>query len=252
MTAFFYTICPGQEEYERKLYLDNDDTLRYRILYPEGFSRDETYPLVLFLHGSGERGSDNEKQLTHGANLFLEESNRREFPCIVIFPQCPQEDYWASVEVNRDTMPLRLDFDYDRDITTALDMTLMLVKEMKAESFVDDNRLYIMGLSMGGMGTFEAVYREPDLFTAAVPICGGADTESYSQHPVDIPFWLFHGDSDVVVSVNESREIYKVLREKGIYVSYTEYYDVNHGSWVPALAEPNLLNWLFLKKRKDM
>ena len=92
---------------------ENSDTLLYQLLTPLSGQETKRFPLVLFLHGAGERGSDNAKQLMHGASLFLHEENRKTFPAYVVFPQCPEEDYWASVAINRSSLPLQLDFDYN-------------------------------------------------------------------------------------------------------------------------------------------
>src|SRR5688572_2325217 len=97
---------------KRNFISSQGDTLPYRILLPEKYEAGKKYPVVLFLHGGGERGNDNEKQLTHGAPLFLKPENRRDYPCIVVVPQCPTNSYWGSVKIDRSTSPLTLDFDY--------------------------------------------------------------------------------------------------------------------------------------------
>lgn len=225
-------------------------SLPYRILYPEHYDKTRTYPLILFLHGAGERGSDNAKQLTHGARLFLTPENRRAFPCIVLMPQCPAEGYWGSVKIDRSTSPATFDFDYSRPPTPALDAALSLLRQVIQTERVDSKRLYVMGLSMGGMGTFEAVYRNPKLFAAAIPICGGGDTIRYDRRVKKMPFRVFHGDADAVVSVNNSRAMVRRLKQVKAKVQYTEYPGVNHNSWERAFAEPDLLTWLFSAKRR--
>jgi predicted peptidase len=236
--------------YERKLYISSKgDSLPYRILFPQNYSKSKTYPIILFLHGAGERGNDNEKQLTHGSKLFLQESNRLNFPCIVIFPQCPSKGYWASVKIDRTTSPIGLDFNYDRQPTAPLSSAIELLKKTIKDENVDRSRVYIVGLSMGGMGTFEAVYRNPKLFAAAIPICGGGDTTRYNKQIRKTHFWIFHGDQDAVVSVANSRQMVSRLKHLKANVKYTEYPNVNHNSWDNAFAEPNLLPWLFSNKR---
>ncbi|GAB2576007.1 carboxylesterase family protein [Spirosoma areae] len=235
---------------KREFVGTNGLRLPYRILYPENYDATRTYPLILFLHGAGERGSDNTKQLTHGAKLFITPENRRNFPGIVLMPQCPANGYWGSVKVGRSTSPLTLDFDYSREPTPALSSALALFRHVAQTEHVDPKRLYIMGLSMGGMGTFEAVYRNPDLFAAAIPICGGGDTVRYDRRVRKMPFRLFHGDSDDVVGVNNSRAMVRRLNQVKARVEYTEYPGVKHNSWDTAFAEPDLLPWLFDKKRK--
>lgn len=221
--------------------------LPYRILFPENYDKTKKYPLILFLHGAGERGNNNDSQLTHGAKLFIDSANRKAYPVIVIIPQCPTEGYWSSVEVNRNTSPFTLEFDYTKPITPALQAAIELVQKMIVHEGVDKSRVYITGLSMGGMGTFEAVYRFPELFAAAVPICGGADVKAYDERVSKIPFRVFHGTTDAVVDVKNSQAIVAKLKSLDIRVEYTEYPEVNHNSWDNAFAEPDFLSWIFSK-----
>lgn len=222
----------------------------FRILYPENYDPLKKYPLVLLLHGAGERGTDNEKQLQWGGSLFLKPENRRTFPCFVVVPQCPQNDYWASVKFQRDKYPLDLDFNYKAyTITRALKTVIELLENMKENEGVDRRRVYVIGLSMGGMGTLEAVYRYPRMFAGAVAICGGGDVRSYGREAARVPFWLFHGEKDEVVGVENSRRMRDCLKELNAEVKYTEYPEVGHNSWVNAFADTDLLPWLFIHER---
>lgn len=244
------SFAQDKSEFQKKEFIDaKGDTLRYRILFPKNYDKTKKYPLVLFLHGAGERGRDNEKQLTHGSKLFLKDEYREKYPAIFLAPQCPENQYWASVKIDRGKMPLALDFNYENDITHPLHAALELTKTLIKNERVDKHRIYIMGLSMGGMGTFEAVYRQPKLFAAAIPICGGADAKAYTKKAAKVPFWLFHGDKDGVVEVRYSREMYARLQELKSDVKYTECTGVNHNSWDNAFAEPALFEWLFSKKK---
>lgn len=225
------------------------EVLPYRILYPKNYDAGKKYPLVLFLHGGGERGNDNEKQLVHGVKVFLEPENRERFPAIVIAPQCPADSYWGSVKFERTKYPLEMDFNYQYDITTGLRLAMELTKHTIKEEAVDKNRIYITGLSMGGMGTLEAVYRFPKRFAAAVAVCGGADVAAYKKKHAKIPFRLYHGEVDGVVAVDHSRALYAKLQELGAQVTYKEYPGVNHNSWENAYAEDDLLPWLFAQNR---
>jgi predicted peptidase len=224
--------------------------LPYRILYPDSFSPSKKYPLVLFLHGAGERGSDNEKQLTHGAALFLQPEVRRNFPAIVVFPQCPQEGYWAQVAVDRTAQPYRLLFNYAQPPQPSLAAALELVRQLRRSGAVDKRRVYVAGLSMGGMGTFEAVHRQPRLFAAASPICGGGDAERLRKKQRRVPFWIFHGAADPVVGVQQSHDMVDALKALKADVQYTEYPGVGHDSWTQVFADPRWLAWMFAQKRK--
>lgn len=216
------------------------------MLLPERYDQSRKYPLILVLHGAGERGNDNEKQLLHGSKLFLDSTNRKKFPAIVVFPQCPAESYWSSVEIDRTKTPLALDFDYSRPATDPLTLTMMLLNELIGSEKIDTRRIYITGLSMGGMGTFEAIHRYPDTFAAALPICGGGDTARYKK--VETPFWVFHGVDDDVVDVDYSTAMVDKLKELKVKVKYTEYPGVKHNSWDNAFAEKKFLKWMFRKK----
>jgi predicted peptidase len=236
--------------FQKKEFIQGADTLRYRILLPESHDATKKYPLVVFLHGAGERGKDNNKQLINGATLFLKPENRKNFPAIVLFPQCPPKPgYWSSVVLDATKKPYVFDFNYSRPITQPLQSTLQLIHQLIAENKIDTTRIYIMGLSMGGMGTLEAVYHNPNLFAAAIPICGGGDTKAFTETQTKIPFWLFHGDMDAVVEVKYSREMVAKLKALKAAVKYTEYPNVNHNSWDNAFAEPELLKWLFSKSK---
>lgn len=245
-------VAVGQSAspYEPKEFVDKSgNVLPYRILYPKNYDKKKKYPLVLFLHGAGERGNDNEKQLMHGSKLFVERQD--DYPAIVIFPQCPEGNFWASVVTNRGSSSVSRDFDYQKyPIKWPLQAVLDLVKQTQKTEAVDKNRLYIMGLSMGGMGTFEAIARQPKLFAAAMPICGGGDIASVNAYAKRLPLWVFHGDADDVVGVEESRRMVRALEAAKADVKYTEYPGVKHNSWDNAFAEPDYLAWLFAKSKK--
>lgn len=237
--------------YEKKEFLfEEGKRLPYRILYPENYDRSRTYPLILFLHGAGERGADNERQLIHGSKLFLKAENRQQFPAIVVLPQCPGDSYWASVLRDTTKRPFGITFNYAAPPNWPLVAANELVKQLISTEAVDPRRVYITGLSMGGMGTFEAVFRYPDLYAAALPVCGGGDTKLYDKRVKRTKFWVFHGDADGVVDVQLSRAMVIKLKEQKVAVRYTEYPGVNHNSWDPAFAEPDFLQWMFVQQRK--
>ena len=242
---------PQFDIYQKKELATGDGkTLPYRILLPENYDKTKKYPLVLVLHGAGERGNDNEKQLTHGAKLFIADSNRKKFPAIVLFPQCPSDSSWGSVKVDRSKTPFSFSFDYTMAQTWAMKAVINLVSQVSSGESVDKSRIYITGLSMGGFGTFEAVYQYPNLFAAALPICGGGDMVHYDNRVKKTSFWVFHGAADAVVNVENSRTMVKKLQSLHVPVKYNEYPGVNHNSWDNAFAEPDYLSWMFSKKRK--
>lgn len=241
---------PVLKAYQRKEFETAGNTLPYRILYPENYDKSKKYPLLLFLHGAGERGNDNEKQLIHGSKLFLNEANRKAFPAIIVIPQCPEDSFWASVKIDRSVQPLKINFDYTAEPMWPLVAANELVKKISNEEAVDKSRVYITGLSMGGMGTFESVYRYPELYAAALPICGGGDASHYDKRVKNTAFWIFHGADDAVVDVKLSREMLDKLKTLKVENKYSEYPGVNHNSWDNAFAEPAYLSWMFAHKRR--
>ena len=240
--TMFYNFTNAQQElYKEAFFVKNQDTLKYRIMLPENFSEEKEYPIVLFLHGSGERGSDNAKQLINGGNLFTNETNRGAFPAIVIFPQCSQNDYWANADVDRSTKPITLTFPISKPPTKALSLVMLLMEDMVAKPYVNGQKVYIGGLSMGGMGTFEMLYRKPDMFAAAFAICGGGNPEGAKAYAKNTELWVFHGAKDDVVDPQLSINMVSAYLKAGGKPNVTIYADDNHNSWDSAFAEPELL-----------
>lgn len=233
--------------FESKLFIAGKDTLRYRILYPENYKKNRAYPLVMFLHGAGERGNDNAAQLTHGAALFLKPENRKYFKSIVIFPQCPSNTSWSKFK--RTDGKITTDSESDPPIPQQLVKALM--DSLLLNRHVLERQVYLGGLSMGAFGSYDMLTRYPDYFAAAFPICGIGDIPLLVQKAKDVPMWIFHGEKDPVVSPEPNRELYKALMTAGaIDVTYSEYPGVGHDSWTNAFAEPKLLPWVFSHKKK--
>jgi predicted peptidase len=239
--------------YEKHWFIQNGDTMPYRILLPPSFDPAKTYPLVFFLHGRGESGSDNEKQLANGAKLFLRDSIREKYPAIVVFPQCPANNYWSNVQaVAKDQKNGKRDFFFiaDGPPTDAMQALVQLVGNIMVRYPVKKEQVYVMGLSMGGMGTFELVKRMPGTFAAAIPICGGA-------HPATAPqlkgtnWWVFHGGKDDIVLPSFSEEMVKAMKQSKVTVNFNLFPSANHNSWDPAFAEPSLMAWLFQQRKNS-
>jgi len=237
--------------YEKKEFVFAEGkTLPYRILYPANYDKTKKYPLLLFLHGAGERGKDNEKQLAWGAKLFITEENRKNFPAIVVIPQCPEESFWAVMKTDQTKQPPVRTFDYIAVPNWPLAAANELVKRLSNDEAVDKKQIFVSGLSMGGMGTFESVYRYPDMYAAALPICGGGDVNHYDKRVAKVPFWIFHGAADAVVDPQLSRDMVEKLKSLKAEVKYSEYPGVNHDSWKNAFAEPGYLSWMLSHKKK--
>jgi predicted peptidase len=232
--------------YEKGKHLYKEGELNFRVLYPPDFDEKRKYPFILFLHGAGERGSDNEKQLVHGGRLFAADSNRTKFQYIVIFPQCPREDYWASVDVTFDENGKR-DFKYvsTREPTNALKGVISLVDSVSKLPFVNKEKMFVGGLSMGGMGTTDLLSRRPGTFKAGFVICGGGDPETVKRYARKTDLWFFHGAKDDVVPPEDSEKLYESIKSQNKEVKYTLFPDANHNSWDAAFSQPALLPWLF-------
>jgi predicted peptidase len=241
---------PALKPFLRKEFAYGENILPYRILYPDNYDKSKKYPLILVLHGGGERGTDNDKQLVHGSKLFLNDQNRKSYPAIVVFPQCPQDSYWAAADIDRTTTPFKITFDYTKTPQWPLVAANELVKKLANEEAVDKSRIYITGLSMGAMGTYESVYRYPNVYAAALPICGGGDTSAYDKRVKKTAYWIFHGAADSVVDAKLSRDMVAKLKTLKVETKYTEYPGVNHNSWENAFAEGKFLEWMFAHKMK--
>lgn len=238
--------------YEKQYFVNGEDTLPLRILTPKNFSFQKKYPLVIVLHGAGERGSDNEKQLVWGSTLFLDSANRTNYPAIVVFPQCPENMWWSPLKRGVDQKDSLGNFrvQSSQPITKPLQQVLNFIDTLIAAGRVDPKRVYVGGLSMGGMGTFDLITRRPNLVAAAFPICGAGDPTMINKCRKTLPLWIFHGADDTVVPVAQSRLMVNLLKEQIPPVKYSEYPGVGHDSWKNAFAEPGLLPWLFAQRKK--
>jgi predicted peptidase len=231
----------------------NQDTasLPFRMMYPANFDADKRYPLILFLHGSGERGTDNLKQLVHVASFFASDSIRSDYPAFVVFPQCPKEDYWANVVFEFDSVGNRsLHFGAAGEITFALKLVIALLDSLLQEKFIDKSSVYVGGLSMGAMGTFEILTHRPSTFAAAFPVCGAGNPDVIDQ--VDyLRIWAFHGEDDRVVLSEYSVAMVEAYAALGADARLTIYPGVGHNAWDYAFKEPEFMRWLFSSYRAD-
>lgn len=225
------------KSFDKLLYISDKDTLPYRLLKPEDAGT-KKYPLVIFLHGAGERGTDNEVHIKHILDLFTEPQNRKKYGCYVLAAQCPENIMWASHDRVGNRLVMR-----DKP-TRPMALLIELIKKIENTFPIDSTRIYVTGLSMGGYGTWDLLARFPQKFAAAVPICGGGDPETAGAFR-HVPIWAFHGALDRVVAASQSRVMIRALQEAGAAPGYTEYPDVGHDSWTYAYQEPHLLPWLF-------
>jgi predicted peptidase len=241
--TFGKSTQPIERSFEKFIYTNhNGEKLPYRLLYPASYNAHKKYPLVLFLHGAGSQGDDNESHLNEVPQMLLDASSQSKYSCFVLAPQCPKEDAWVwfpkyplCTSANEPSRASRLTF----EIMDSLVHTLS----------IDPQRIYVTGLSLGGEGTFDMITRRPHFFAAAVPVCGIADTGKVDLMK-STPIWIFHGDSDDINPVDYSRNMVKALRQHGAIPIYTEYVGVKHDAWTRAYQEPKLLDWIFVQRLK--
>jgi predicted peptidase len=214
----------------------NNNSLLYQILLPNNYYEAASLPLLIFLHGSGERGNDNRAQLKHGSQLFLD--SIMVYPALVVFPQCPVNDSWP----NSFSGPLD-------PANPAMALVELLVDSLINSGKVDPSRVYVAGLSMGGFGTAQMLAKFPDTYAAGVVICGGAPL-SHADDLKKTPTWIFHGLEDNVVSPQYSIDYFAAIDEGDDKHRLTLYEGVDHLSWDYAFNEPDFLKWIFSRSIK--
>ena len=251
-TIFLYSLALASTQetgfLHRTVEVDSV-SYRYQVYVPASYAPSKNWPVVLFLHGGGERGRDGERQTHLGLPARLRAM--KDFPAIVVMPQCSFGASWGDPAMEAQAF-------------AALDAAM---KEFNG----DPERVYLTGLSMGGFGTWAFGYKYPERFAALVPVCGGVvPSDRYvsappwhprsinpgdpygetASHLTEIPIWVFHGNADARVSVTESRKLTQAIKARGGNVRYTEYPGVGHNSWDRAYWEEELLPWL-LSQRKS-
>lgn len=213
------------KRFEKKITITM--SLNYLLYLPKDYySTDKKFPLVLFLHGAGERGNDLQKVKMHGPPKLIE--NGEEFPFILVAPQCPEGKRWTHF---------------------LLELSL-LINEVQTDYRVDSFRVYLTGLSMGGQGTWALAMYQPSKFAALAPICGWTDTFEVCNLK-DIPIWVFHGAQDLVVPIKHSEEIVETLKKCGSNkIKFTIYPEANHDSWTETYNNSEFYEWLLSNKQE--
>jgi predicted peptidase len=231
--ACLATALPAEPE-AKTFKADDGTEVLYRFAAPEKPKEGETYPLVLFLHGAGERGADNKAQLKHGVKDILKGAADLGEPVYLIAPQCPPGRWWADGG-EKDPLPAAV---------------LALVEETAKSHPVNRKRIYITGLSMGGFGTFAMLARSPGTWAAAIPICGAGDPKSAEKFK-RVPIRIFHGDADTTVAPDGSKNMAEALKKAGADVELTIYPGVGHNSWTQTYRDPEVIKWLFSQKKSN-
>lgn len=218
---------------------------RYQVYVPADYATRTDWPVILFLHGAGERGSDGLLQTAVGLAPAIRRDPSR-FPAIVVFPQVPTDSTWSGAPA---------------------EAAIVALRQTMAQYRVDADRIYLTGLSMGGRGSWYVAYRHPTLFAALAPICGwmtvnprfaatpvippdsGAPFPALARQLKTLPTWIFHGEMDRVVPVSGSREPFAALKDAGGNVRYTEFLGVDHNAWDATYASQEFVDWLFAQRR---
>lgn len=217
---------------------------RYRLLRPSRIEPGVRYPVVLFLHGAGERGVDNAAQLKFLPRWMAEPENRERHPCFLIAPQCRPDHAWAKIDwQTKQAAPLA------PRPTTDLAAAVAALDAVLAAEQADPGRIYLTGLSMGGYGSWDLASRTPERFAAVLPICGGGDVAAAARL-APVPLWCVHGSDDPVVPVDGSRSMVAAVVAAGGMPIFSELPGVGHDSWTPAYRNPAVLDWLFAQRRR--
>ena len=241
------------EDFEAGVFTDSKGTtIHYRLFVPRGYeaSSPATHPLVVFLHGNGDQGSDNRSQVREGARVWAEPANQQRHPAFVLAPQCPADDGWGR--------PVGL---AGYPAGSPLEALFALLDEVEGRYRIDPGRRYITGMSGGGWGTLRALSHQPQRFAAAILVCPAGEPSRNPEVPSrengvgvvagieSIPLWFFHGTDDPVVPIALTRDRVAALRRAGGSPRLTEYPGVKHDAWVKAYAEPAIVDWLFGHRR---
>jgi predicted peptidase len=232
---------------ERHTYTDAQGaTLPYRLARPAEVSSpaNARFPLVVVLHGAGQRGTDNEAQIHAIVPVFLSAENRQRYPAFVVSPQCPPDVKWTAV--NWQEIPHA---PQTKEPTRAARQVLELIEKLAAEHPVDRDRIYLVGISMGGSGTWDLVTRRPELFAGAVVLCGAADAAT-GHRLAKLPVWCFQGAKDDVVVPSLSRNMIAAIERAGGAPRYTEFPDAGHNIVDLVFRDPDVLAWLFAQRRR--
>jgi len=217
----------GQSEQMFQKEITKKVSLKYLLYLPKGYGekKDQKWPLILFLHGAGERGDDLNLVKKHGPPKLVDQG--KEFPFLVVSPQCPTSSWWPE----------------------QIDALIALLDEVQSKYAIDADRVYVTGLSMGGFGTWSLATRYPERFAAIAPICGGGD-RYLAGRLKNVPVWAFHGAKDPTVPVQASKDMVEALRKAGGDVQLTIYPEAQHDSWTETYNNPKLYEW-FLSHRRN-
>ena len=232
------------DRFEARIYkTTRGPEIPFRLLVPWNYDRLQSWPLVIMLHGSGERGTDNKAQLKNDGSVLASDENREKFPSFVLVPQCPDKFSWSSIKfANGGIQVLPEESPVEANL-------LKVIADIRKEFNIDSKRLYITGLSLGGFGTWDILSRYPDMFAAAAPVCGGGDPTKAVRF-AKVPIWAWHGEVDGTVNLEMSKKMIEALKAAGGDPKLTIVPNVGHDSWWTAYESPELWDWMFKQIKK--
>lgn len=231
--------------FEKKVFEADGFRLPYRLYIPKDYDCGERYPLLVFLHGAGERGNDNERQLSAAIQKMFDDPGSPVYDSIVIAPQCSEGSQWVYTPWTNNYSTASV------PESRELECVISVIDEIRGFCNIDDDRVYITGLSMGGFGTWDLLSRHGARFAAGMPICGGGDP-SYAKLLKRIPIRTFHGSEDASVPTRCTRLMYAAIRrEGGENIEYTEFDGCGHNVWDMVYSDRENLDWLFSQSREE-
>lgn len=227
--------------------IERGSSLPFQLLTPpvDAEQPEDGWPLVVFLHGAGERGDDNQAQLRHFPERMATPEYRERFPCYLLAVQCPEGGLWTEIDWRSEAGQRQ-----EPEPAAPMQAVIAAVESLVAEQPIDLTRIYLTGLSMGGFGSWDLAARKPDWFAAVAPICGGGDPDVADAYK-GLPIWAWHDEGDPVVPVSLSRKMVKAAEEAGAVVAYEETTGQGHASWVPAYAADKIPAWMFEQRREE-
>lgn len=223
----------------KKVFTDKKgNKMPYRVYVPQNYDANQKYPLIFFFHAGGGRGFNNEQQIMHenaaGTHVWTLPANQARFPAFVLAPECPTDNNWGDPDMN--------------DVNPKLQMALQILAAVQKDYSIDAERIVLVGQSMGGLGVWALLQNFPEKWAAAV-VVGSYDNFTNPGAIARVPLWLFQGDMDLTVPVEQIRAMVKQLKKINAPLRYTEYHKQNHEVWDKAFAEPELIPWAAAQKR---
>jgi predicted peptidase len=247
MLAFFVLQNANAQNnlFSKEFFVNNsNDTLLYQQYFVDNPTT--KLPLVIFLHGSGERGNDNQAPTKWGISHWTTPAFSAQYPAFIIAPQCPSNDTWQSSKFETDrTKP----YFSKGQPSKPMKLVFELIEKLKTTLPIDTSRIYITGLSMGGYGTVEAISLRPNLFAAALTVCGAGDT-SFAAKIKNIPQWYIVGTEDAAVPALHSQNMVAALQKHGGKPGLTLLPEVGHFAWHNAYTDAAVITWLFRQRKK--